>query len=216
MLVFFAVALGCAVAAGELLSLAERPDGSTAFDSSITSWVVAHRTSGVTTLARLFSTLGSQVILAPVAAIVTLGLLVRRHFVQAALLVAAWGGAIGLYNLTKDVVKRPRPPASLWLTHVGRTWSFPSGHATQSLATLGALIVVAGGLLPRTHWPLRLLALILVAGIGWSRVYLGVHWTTDVGAGWLVAAGWLTVLASLAGYASSIDRGHGSAGRTSE
>ena len=52
LLVGFAVVLGCAIAAGELLALAERPDGSTALDSSITNWVVAHRTSGLTTLAR--------------------------------------------------------------------------------------------------------------------------------------------------------------------
>lgn len=206
MLVAFAVVLGCALALGGLLGLAERPDGSTAVDASITSWVVAHRTSGVTTLARVFSTIGSQIVLAPLAAVVTIGLLVRRRFVQAVLLVAAWGGALGLYNITKVVAERPRPPAEIWLTKVGRTWAFPSGHATQSLATLGAVVLIAAVWLPEVRRPLRLIALVLVAGIGWSRVYLGVHWTTDVAGGWLIAAGWLGVLAWLTARATTRDQ----------
>jgi hypothetical protein len=108
-LLLFAGVLGLAVATGELLELAERPDGSTGFDSSITSWVVAHRTAGLTAAARLFSTLGSQTILIPVTAIVTVALVGRRRFVTAGLLVAAWGGAIGLYSLTKHFVQRSAP-----------------------------------------------------------------------------------------------------------
>jgi undecaprenyl-diphosphatase len=82
----------------------------------------------------------------------------------------------------------------IWLTNVGRTSSFPSGHATQSLATFLALVLVGAALLPRLRWPARAIALVLAIGVGWSRVYLGVHWTTDVGAGWLIAAAWITIL----------------------
>ena len=60
----FGVALLCAILCGELLGLAERPDGSTAFDSSITSWMVTHRAPGWTTLAHVLSTVGSQAALA--------------------------------------------------------------------------------------------------------------------------------------------------------
>ena len=194
MLVCFGVVLGCGIAVGELLGLAERPDGSTSFDSSITSWVVAHRTHGLTTVARVLSTVGSQAVLLPVAAIVTVLLVGRRRFVLAGLLVAAWGGAIGLYSLTKDSVDRMRPPRDIWLTDVGRTSSFPSGHATQSLATFVALAVVGAIGLPKARRPLLVLALLLAIGVGWSRVYLGVHWATDVGAGWLLAAAWITVV----------------------
>jgi undecaprenyl-diphosphatase len=190
----FAAILGAAIAAGKLLGLAEQPDGSTAFDRSITSWVVMHRSAGLTTLAHVFSTLGSQVVLAPVAVILTLGLVSRRHFLRAGLLLVAWAGAIGLYNIIKAAVGRPRPPASLWLTDVGRTSSFPSGHATQSLATFGAVALIATVWLSTARWPLRLLALVLALGVGWSRVYLGVHWTTDVLAGWLIATAWVALL----------------------
>jgi undecaprenyl-diphosphatase len=198
LLISFAVLLGCAIACGELLELVERPDGSTAFDSSITSWMVAHRTDGLTTLAHALSTVGSQAVLIPVAGVVAAALLVRRRFVLAGLLIAAWAGGISLYSLTKLFVHRQRPPMDIWLTDVGRTTSFPSGHATQSLATFLGLALVGAAWLAKPAWPARLLALLLAAGVGWSRVYLGVHWTTDVMAGWLIAASWITLVLWLA------------------
>jgi undecaprenyl-diphosphatase len=204
LLVSFGVVLGFAVAAGELLALAQRPDGSTAFDSSITSWVVVHRTDGLTSAARVLSTIGSQTVLLPLVAIAVVALLRRRELAAAGLLVAAWGGALLLYSLTKHFVQRPRPPSHLWLTNVGRSSSFPSGHATQSLATFLALAAVGAVWLPRVRWPARALALLLAAAIGWSRVYLGVHWTTDVLAGWLIAAVWLGVAAWLGAAGRSI------------
>jgi undecaprenyl-diphosphatase len=194
----FGVVLGCAVAAGELLELAQRPDGSTAFDSSITSWMVAHRTQGLTTVAKVLSTVGSQTVLIPVAAVVALALLGRRRYVAAGLLVVAWSGAIGLYSLAKHLVQRMRPPTDIWLTDVGRSSSFPSGHATQSLATFTALALVAAVFIPRRRWIGPAIALVLGIGVGWSRVYLGVHWTTDVAAGWLIAAVWLAIVVWLA------------------
>ena len=204
LLLSFALILGAAIAAGELLELAERPNGSTGFDRSVTVWMVAHRTSALTTLARVLSTIGSQAVLIPVVGVLFAALLIRRRVVLAGMLLAAWGGAILLYSLTKHFVHRPRPPADIWLTNVGNSTSFPSGHATQSLATFLALALVSAAWLSRARWPGKLLALVLAAGIGWSRVYLGVHWTTDVGAGWVIATAWVAAAVWLAGRADSI------------
>ena len=55
----FAVVLGATIAGGEWLATAQRPDGSTAFDRSVTSWMVDRRASGVTSVARVFSAVGS-------------------------------------------------------------------------------------------------------------------------------------------------------------
>jgi membrane-associated phospholipid phosphatase len=202
----FGALLLCAILCGELLGLLERPDGSIPFDSSITSWMVGHRNQGWTTLARVLSTLGSQTVLLPLTAAVALALLARRRFELAALLIAAWGGALLLYNLTKYFVHRPRPPSHIWLTDVGKTTSFPSGHATQSLATLVALALVGTAWISKPRWPALLLPIVLAAGVGWSRVYLGVHWTSDVLAGWLIGAAWITIVLWLAGIELVIER----------
>jgi undecaprenyl-diphosphatase len=206
MLLGFAVVLGCAIASGELLGLAERPSGATAIDSSVTSWVVAHRTPALTTAARLLSTLGSQIVLIPLTAITTVALLTRRRLMQSVVLLTAWGGAIGLYSITKQVVHRMRPPTEIWLTNVGRTTSFPSGHATQSLATFLAIVLVGAFWLPSARWPGRVIATALAIGVGCSRVYLGVHWVTDVSAGWLIAVAWVTVIVWLVRAAQPIQQ----------
>jgi undecaprenyl-diphosphatase len=194
--VSFVVVAGGTIAVGELLSLAERSNGSTGFDTRITTWVVAHRQAWVTTVARDLSTLGSTVVLLPVVVVVGLVLIRRRRFLLASFLVAGWGGSIGLYTLGKSIVNRPRPPVALRLARVTDA-AFPSGHATQSMATCVALVVVIVAVWPRARVVGWAVAGVLVAGIGWSRVYLAVHWTTDVVAGWLVASAWVILLLAL-------------------
>jgi membrane-associated phospholipid phosphatase len=196
-LLSFLLIVGCATAVGELLGLAERRDGSTSLDRTITSWVVARRAEWMTTVARALSTLGSQKVLLPLVAIVAIALVSRRRLLLAGLVVVTWAGAIALYDLVKLYVGRPRPPTDIWLTSASGS-AFPSGHATQSLATFGVLALVIGILVPKARWPAIFVALLLAAGVGWSRVYLGVHWATDVVAGWLTATAWLATIAWLA------------------
>src|SRR5437764_11026741 len=96
LVVWFGILLGLAIATGELLKLAERPNGATGIDSSITTWVVAHRTVALTAVAKALSTLGSQIVLTPLVAVIALAVLARRRFVLAGLRIAGWGGGIGL------------------------------------------------------------------------------------------------------------------------
>src|SRR5215475_11236613 len=105
----FAAVLGATIGLGELLGLAERPDGSTGFDRSITSWMVDHRVSWLTTVARALSTIGSQKVLLPLVAGVAIALVARRSGRLAVLLLVIWLGAIELYSLAKNAVDRPRP-----------------------------------------------------------------------------------------------------------
>jgi len=189
--------LGALVGAGELLELAERPDGSTGFDRSITSWLVDHRASWLTTVARALSTVGSQKVLVPLVAVVAIVLIARRAGGPAVLLVVIWAGAIELYSLAKHFVGRPRPPMHLWLTPASST-AFPSGHATQSLSTFAALALVAAAFMPSARRLALVVAAVVAAGVGWSRAYLGVHWATDVLAGWLAAACWVALAAWVA------------------
>jgi membrane-associated phospholipid phosphatase len=193
----FVTVLGVTIGIGELLGLAERHDGSTGFDRSITTWMVDHRASWLTTVARALSTIGSQKVLLPLVAVVTIALVVRRAGRSAVLLVVVWLGAIELYSLAKHAVGRPRPPMHLWATTASGP-AFPSGHATQSLSTFAALALVAAALMPGARRGALALAVVVAAGVGCSRVYLGVHWTTDVLAGWLAAACWVALVARAA------------------
>jgi undecaprenyl-diphosphatase len=100
-------------------------------------------------------------------------------------------GAAVLSHLAKDAFLRPRPDL---VPHVVVTYtsSFPSGHATGAAATYLTL----GALLARFERRRRLkayvlsLAVLITVAVGLSRVYLGVHWPTDVLAGWTLGSGW--------------------------
>ena len=95
----FAVVLAATIGVGELLAKAERPDGSTGFDRSITSWFVDHRASWLTTVARALSTIGSQKVLIPLVAVVAIVLVVRRALKPALLLVVLWAITYFLSNI---------------------------------------------------------------------------------------------------------------------
>ncbi len=98
------------------------------------------------------------------------------------------------------VVRDARPPRVDWLVPVGG-FSFPSGHAATSALVAGTLAWLLGRLVP---W--RPARVAIAAGLGvWallvalSRLYLGVHWVSDVLGSWLLAGAWLAGLLVLAG-----------------
>jgi undecaprenyl-diphosphatase len=190
----FVVVLGGALAGGFLLQVWERADGSTAVDGAIAERVVANRTSGLTSFAQALSRVGSTSVLFPLVVIVAGVLVWRRRWVFAAFAIVVWGGSVGLYNASKAVVERPRPPVGFRLASAAGS-SFPSGHATQSLATWCVLAIVVAAVWRPARFVGWVAAGLVVLGVGWSRLYLGMHWATDVVAGWLIGAAWL-VLAS--------------------
>lgn len=99
-------------------------------------------------------------------------------------------GAIGLNCWLKLLFGRARP--ALWdrLIHVG-LHSFPSGHAMVSIATYGFLGYCLAKQFPQRQRQIFALTAILIGAIGLSRLYLGVHWPTDVAAGYVVGLVWL-------------------------
>lgn len=131
----------------------------------------------------------------PVLTLVTLGsfgfLLMVRKRRTALLLLVAIGGGLLLSSGLKDVFDRPRPDLVPHAVQVA-TQSFPSSHAMMSAITYLTLGALLARTQPRRRVKVYLLAsaVLLTLLVGTSRVYLGVHWPTDVLAGWWAGAAW--------------------------
>jgi undecaprenyl-diphosphatase len=140
---------------------------------------------------RDITSLGSFTVLAIVTLSAIIYLLIDGKRAAAAFVFFAIAGGGILSELLKQVFARPRPELVAHLVDV-HTMSFPSGHAMSSAVTFLTL----GALLTRvqSRWRLKIyffsLAIFLTILIGLSRIYLGVHWPTDVLAGWCAGAAW--------------------------
>lgn len=141
--------------------------------------------------ARDVTALGSMVALATLTLFVTGFLfLTRRYGAALFLIVAATGGQM-LNSILKMTYGRERPDPSLRWLQID-SLSFPSGHATSS-AVIYLTLAVLLSRLATTHAQriyLFAAAMVLTAAVGFSRVYLGVHYPTDVIAGWALGIAW--------------------------
>ena len=111
-------------------------------------------------------------------------------------LLCAGSGAAVLSPLFKGLFQRARPDALMHLDQAGG-YAFPSGHSLASATVYGAIAVVAVVCLPRARVPVVALCVLLVLAIGVSRVYLHVHYLSDVLAGWSLGAAWSVALGPL-------------------
>ncbi|MET7920605.1 phosphatase PAP2 family protein [Streptomyces avermitilis] len=163
-------------------------------DADLFDWSVTHRPSVAVAMARAVTYTGTGFI--PYALVMLAGLLVGRtarqrlFSVAAGLLCLAVGQAVryGVMSL----IARPRPATAGWSTHASG-WSFPSGHTTTSAITAGLLVLAVLARAPRGRGPLVVAIGCWGVLVGLTRVYLGVHWFSDVLGGWLFALCWLSL-----------------------
>jgi len=145
--------------------------------------------------------LGSWAALAVTAAVVAV-LVLAGHLPLLAAVVAllAWAGEAGGVRIGKEIVARDRPPEAIRLVRA-HGWAFPSGHA--SVATLAFTVLAMCVTAVTRNRAVQVLgwltAGLAIAATAFSRVELGVHWTTDVIASVVFTAIWLTAIAVLLG-----------------
>lgn len=165
-------------------------------DGAAISAVTAHRPARLTSVVRVVTDAGSPAAMTTLAVLLIVVLLLCRRWTTAAwvAVTAIVGGALS--PLLKAAFHRPRPVGERLSAANG--WSFPSGHTLGTTVVVGLLTLVLTRELCRTGHRLgaRLsaaAAVLVAALVGFSRVWLGVHWPTDVLASWLLGALVLTL-----------------------
>jgi membrane-associated phospholipid phosphatase len=168
-------------------------------DAGVHDWAVSRRTAGATQFFVAMTTIGGPVGLAVIVLVVTIVLLIRKRYRWVAYLLVTCGGGALLNLELKRYFARARPDVAEML-RLAHGYSFPSGHAMGSTVTFGALAYLAFRV--SKTWRLKAaciaMAITLIAAIALSRVYLGAHWISDVGAG--IAGGTVWVAATTVAY----------------
>ena len=159
------------------------------FDAPILHAAGQMASSGFDRLFLFFSAIGYQYGVVPVDIALVLVLALRRRYRESVFAAVATGGS-GLLNVVaKQAFARDRP--SLWESIAPEhNFSFPSGHAMGSMTLAAVLVLLAWP--TRWRWPVIAAMAVFVPMVGLSRVYLGVHFPSDILAGWAAALAWTT------------------------
>ena len=179
-------------------AVAQHSESIDGFDMALLDWLHRHATPTGYAIFHAITLLGSPVTLTVLALGVGLLLAIRRQWILLGGWLTAFVGGGLLDEVLKLVIRRPRPPyAAAFLQHY--SWSFPSGHAMGSLIGYGMLAYVLGVLwIHRRSAQISVVlgAALLIVAIGFSRLYLGVHYFSDVVGGYAAGLLWLSACIS--------------------
>lgn len=196
---FFISVVAYAVFLAGVMVVAEAVEGRglfMVFDGVMLERIIEARTDFFTIIMRDVTMLGHWMIVWLGVAIVGLELAARRRLTHFVSLLLSVGGASVVALVLKQLLVRPRPDLMAIVSET--TFSFPSGHSSLSLAFYGILIYF----LIRCSCPIWakyvgvFLGVSIIVLVGFSRIYLGVHWPSDVIGGYVLTAGWLYVVIS--------------------
>ena len=159
-------------------------------------WINNHRHPLLDQFFTAVTWAGSLAALLPLSMLVLGFLLYRGKAADAWLLGVGFGGAVLLAHLLKMVFGRPRPSLAPVLVPMPTDFSFPSAHMAQVTAFCLCLLIIFCRNQPGAIGVLFvILAAMLVGSVGYSRLYLQVHFVSDVAAGFLFSAVWVTAAA---------------------
>lgn len=192
-------AIALLVLAGGFLTLLNavlERDGIASWDHPVLGLAIQSRTGPLNGFFETITQLGAGPGLVAVSlAVAALAMWRLRSIWPGVLVLVTLVGAELVSTTAKVLIQRARPPHGYWLANASG-YAYPSGHTLLSVSTYGVLAFV-GWCLVRSLWArltVALAAAAMVAAIGVSRIYLGVHWLTDVLGGLLVGLGWLTLV----------------------
>jgi membrane protein DedA with SNARE-associated domain len=191
-----ALAVGSYVAIAYALTVDDAP-GPTTGDTTAADFVSHLRADWLTSLAKVLTALGSweAIVVATLATAVWLG--ARRAWAEVVVLVLGTIAILWGTDLIKEAVARPRPPDGI-VSAPG--FSYPSGHASHSVVYTWIAVTIAIRVRPGMSRGTALVVagILLTAAIGLSRVYLGVHWMSDVSGGWALGVAIFALLSAIA------------------
>lgn len=168
-----------------------RAGATQSFDDAVMHWMAAHQVKGVQTAMLEITSLGTGTVVGMIVVVAGTFLWLNQHKHSAILLMAATGGGLVLDNLLKIGFNRPRPQIFKWGTYAVSS-SFPSGHAMSSVIVYGTVAYLVARL--QRNVGSRILTLcfaaFMIVAICSSRLYLGVHYPSDVLAGVVVGLAW--------------------------
>ena len=172
------------------------PSVTVSFDAPIVQYAAVHRVRYLTSIVTAITAVGSDLYLW-ITVLIGGAILAWLTWSWRPLLVLAlvMGGAASLDRLVKFTVARMRPPLLFWAIPA-HDWSFPSGHATESVDVYLTLALMFANTQRRLGVQIVTYTIGIAAAflIGVSRVYLGVHWPTDVIVGWALGVAWSAIV----------------------
>jgi undecaprenyl-diphosphatase len=188
--------IGVSIAIAGTLAFAKlgewvREGGTQQYDVAALQWMQTHHSPTLTKIMTELTFLGTGTVVLTIVGVVAMFLWHTEHKHSARLLLASVAGGILLNNALKLWFARPRPEVFERLTETASS-SFPSGHAMSATVCYGTVAYLVMRLQKR-HWSRVLTgitAFILIVGICATRLYLGVHYPSDVIAGMIIGLAW--------------------------
>jgi undecaprenyl-diphosphatase len=166
-----------------------------AVDQRVQAAALSWRYPLLTMFMRVFTLAGGTVFVTSITAALVAWLWARARPADAIFAGVGVAGGVLLSTVAKGVFARQRPPAASALADLPSSYSFPSGHSMASfcLAVVVGTLVLRSGARPVIKAATVAACLLYAALVGLSRVYLGVHYPSDVVASWLLGGFWMAL-----------------------
>ena len=162
-------------------------------DDSVTNWFTLHGTDNGDTIFKAISLLGGPLLIVIMLAVAAM-YATRRDWFRFALIAITCGGGVFLNAVLRATFTMARPLDATAFTSAAQSWNFPSGHAMNALICYGIIAyLVASRRETSAQVGIAVAAAALIVLVGFTRIYLGVHFLSDVVTGYAAGAVWLLV-----------------------